>query len=170
MKDAAKQELEAADQALDLSTKGLAMPESFALRSSVTGQLIGLSNNPMAGMTLGPRATGYMDRALELGPYNPRVWLMHGMSAMFTPKAFGGGLDKAEERLRKAIDFAAADRPAPPAPSWGLADAYAWLGQVLERENKLDDAKAAYRKALEVWPDYGYAKMLLAKAEGGGGR
>ena len=67
--------------------------------------MIGLSGNPLSGMTLGPKSNGLLDRAKELEPKNPRVWLVSGMSAMFTPKMFGGGTDKAEQELRKSLDL-----------------------------------------------------------------
>jgi tetratricopeptide (TPR) repeat protein len=161
----AKALLEQADEVLEKSAAKLPMAETHALRSAVLGQLIGLSSNPLAGMTMGPRASGQMDRAMELGPSNPRVWLLHGISGIFTPGMFGGGLDRAEERLRKSIELYERDRPAPPAPAWGLADAHAWLGQVMERRGKREEARAAYEKALEVEPDYRWVQGLLAKVQ-----
>ena len=134
---------------------------ALALRSSVIGLMIGLSGNPLSGMTLGPKSSGLLDRAKELEPKNPRVWLISGMSAMFTPKMFGGGTDKAEADLRKAIGLFETDRPAGPAPSWGRADAYVWLGRTLQKEDKTADAKVAYEKALEIQPDYQWVRRVL---------
>ena len=116
--------------------------------------MIGSSGNPLSGMTLGPKSSGLVDRAMELDPKNPRVWLIRGMSAMFTPKMFGGGTDKAERDLRKAIELFDAERPVAPAPSWGRADAYVWLGQALQKDEKHDEARAAYQKALAIQPGY----------------
>jgi tetratricopeptide (TPR) repeat protein len=164
----AKPLLEEAERLLERSGGTLEMAETFALRSAVLGQLIGVSGNPLAGMRLGPRASGEMDRAMGLGASNPRVWLLHGISAVFTPGMFGGGLDKAEERLRKAIALYANDHPAPPLPAWGLADAHAWLGQVMERRGRRADAVAAYERALEVEPNYRWVQGLLAKARQSG--
>jgi tetratricopeptide (TPR) repeat protein len=154
--------LEQADSLLEQSAAKLALPETFALRSSILGQLIG--TNPLRGMTLGPRSGSAMDRALELGPRNPRVWMLRGTGAMFTPAMFGGGTEKAEEYLRKAIDLFASDRPAPPLPDWGRAEVYAWLGQVLHKQKRTGDARAAYVKALEMQPENSWVRHVLLPA------
>ena len=159
--DDAKKALEEADMLLEqIETKSPAA-DALALRGGVIGQMIGLSGNPLAGMTMGPKSTGLIDRAMEADPKNPRVWLIRGMSAMFTPKMFGGGTDKAERDLRKAAELFAAERPVAPEPSWGHADAYIWLGQALQKEEKVDDARAAYQKALELQPTNQWVKQFL---------
>jgi tetratricopeptide (TPR) repeat protein len=159
--DDAKKALEEADRLLEeIETKAPA-GDALALRGAVLGQLIGLSGNPLSGMTLGPKASGLIERAMELEPNNPRVWLVRGISAMFTPKMFGGGTDKAERDLRKAAELFGAERVAPPAPSWGHADAYIWLGQALQKDGKTEDARAAYEKALEISPSNAWVKQTL---------
>ena len=123
--------------------------------------MIGLSGNPLSGMTLGPKSSELLDRAKEIEPKNPRVWLISGISARFTPKTFGGGADRAEQDLRKAIAMFETDRPVAPAPSWGRADAWIWLGQALQKEQKIDDARAAYQKALEIQPGNQWVQRVL---------
>ena len=135
--------------------------DALALRSSVIGLMIGLSGNPLSGMTLGPKSSGLLDRAKEMEPKNPRVWLVSGMSAMFTPKMFGGGTDKAEQDLKKSLTLYETDHPARPTPSWGQADAYIWLGQALHKNEKLDEARAAYQKALEMQPNNQWVLRVL---------
>jgi tetratricopeptide (TPR) repeat protein len=159
--------LKQADSILERSAAKLPLAETHALRSSVLGQLI---NNPLRGMTLGPQSGSAMDRALELGPRNPRVWLLRGVGAMFTPTMFGGGADRAEEYLRKAIALFPSDRPAPPLPAWGHAEAYAWLGQALHKQKRLDDARAAYAKSLELQPENGWVRHVLLPALDRAGR
>ena len=151
--------LEAADSLLERSASKLPLPETYALRSSVLGQLIG--SNPVRGMTLGPKSSNAMERAVELGPNNPRVWLLRGIGAMFTPSVFGGGVDKAEEYLTKAIALFPNDKPAPAAPAWGHAEAYIWLGQVHKRRDRIDEARQAYTRALELQPDNGWVRHVL---------
>ena len=151
--------LEAAEEVLARSAKKLDLPETHALRSSVIGQQIG--SNPLKGMTLGPKSSSAMDRAMELGPNNPRVWLMRGISAMFTPGMFGGGDDKADELLTKAVALFAADKPAPPAPAWGHADAWLWIGQLRQKQGRIADARKAYTTALEIQPDNQWIRHVL---------
>ena len=159
--DEAKRALDEADLLLEQATAKAPTADALALRSSVMGLMIGLSGNPLSGMTLGPKSSDLLDRAKEIEPKNPRVWLISGMSAMFTPKMFGGGTDKAEADLRKAIALFETDRPVTPAPSWGRADAYIWLGQALQKEEKIDDARAAYQKALEIQPGNQWVQRVL---------
>ena len=159
--DEAKRALDEADLLLEQATAKASTADALALRSSAIGMMIGLSGNPLSGMTLGPKSSGMLDRAKELEPKNPRVWLISGMSAMFTPKMFGGGTDKAEQDLRKAVALFETDRPTAPAPSWGRADAYIWLGQALQKEEKPADAKAAYQKALEIQPGNKWVELVL---------
>ena len=159
--DDAKRALEAADDLLEQATAKSPTADALALRSAVLGQIIGLSGNPLTGMRLGPKSGGLMDRAKELEPSNPRVWLLSGMSAIFQPKAFGGGTDRAEQELRKSLSLFEAERATPPAPAWGHADAYIWLGQVLQKTGKVDDARTAYRKALEIQPGHQWVQRVL---------
>jgi tetratricopeptide (TPR) repeat protein len=154
--------LERADSLLDLSARLHQIPESYALRAGVLGMMIGLS--PLKGITLGPQSGAQMERALELAPNNPRVWLLRGIGAYNTPAMFGGGYDKAEEYLKKAIELFPKDRPAVPAPSWGHNEAYAWLGQTYAKQERPDRARAAYQRALELEPNDGWVRMYLLPA------
>jgi tetratricopeptide (TPR) repeat protein len=101
---------------------------------------------------------------MELGPSNPRVWLLRGVGNIFKPRLFGGGTEKAEADIRKAIALFESDTPEPPRPSWGKAEAWAWLGQVLERQDRRADARAAYLSALDVDPEFGWVKYQLLPA------
>jgi tetratricopeptide (TPR) repeat protein len=151
--------LEKARAALEQSITLKPLPESHALLSSVLGQMIGA--DPSLGMTLGPQSGQEMTDALSYGATNPRVWMLAGISSMFTPAEYGGSLSNAEIQLNKAIELFASDHPVSPAPSWGQAEAYAWLGQVLQKENKSADAATAYNKALALQPDFTWVKMVL---------
>ena len=165
--DEAKRVLEEADRLLEQATAKSPTADALALRSGVIGLMIGSSGNPLSGMTLGPKSSGLLDRAKELEPKNPRVWLISGMSAMFTPKMFGGGTDKAEQDLRKSIALFETHQVVVPAPSWGRADAYIWLGQTLQKEEKTADAKVAYEKALEIQPDNQWVRRVLLPSVSG---
>lgn len=154
--------LERIDSILERSLPLKAIPESYALRASVLGMMIG--SNPLRGMTLGPKSGAEMEKALAAGPQNPRVWLMRGIGAINTPAMFGGGLDKAEEYLKQSIAFFANDRPQPPAPGWGLNEAHAWLGQVYAKQDKVDAARAEYQKALALEPNDMWVRTALLPA------
>lgn len=154
--------LDKAREALESSGMKLALPETFSLQAAVYGQIIATSKNPLTGMTLGMKSSDVTNRAVEEGPRNPRVWLLRGIGAMFTPEMWGGGLDKAEAYLKKSVDFYETDKPAPPLPAWGRAEAFVWLGQVYSKQGKTDAARAAFESALGIEPDNGWARALLA--------
>lgn len=161
--------LDEAQSLLERSAELLPLPETYAVLASVLGQKIG--SNPLRAMILGPKSGAALDRALELGPQNPRVWLTRGISAIFTPKLFGGGMERAEEALRQAIAYFETDAPAPPAPAWGRDEAWAWLGEVYRLTDREEQAREAYMKALEIEPENGWVQHVLlpALAKGSGG-
>jgi tetratricopeptide (TPR) repeat protein len=145
--------------ALEKSIAAKPLPESHAVLSSVLGEMIGA--DPSLGMTLGPLSGQELQAAEATGALNPRVWMLRGISSLYTPAEYGGSITNAESELSKAIALFASDRPISPEPSWGRAEAYAWLGQVLQKENKSDDAIAAYNKALALEPGFMWVKMVL---------
>jgi tetratricopeptide (TPR) repeat protein len=151
--------LELADSALEASARRQPIAETYALLASVMGQLIGA--DPSRAMTLGQAAGEAMARARTLGPDNPRVWLLDGISAIFTPAEYGGGPARAEERLRRAVALFERDAPTPPAPRWGKGEAHLWLGQVLQKEGRRDEARAEYQRALELEPENGWVRHAL---------
>lgn len=151
------------EQAYEALAKSIAIkpiPESHMLMSSIDGQLI--SRNPTRAMELGMQSQSSTSAAIMSGPNNPRVWLLRAQGAIFTPPEYGGGLDIAEEYLKRSIDLFATDAPKPGEPAWGKAEAFAWLGQVYEKKNDKTKAGEMYRKALDVSPNYGYAKYLAS--------
>jgi tetratricopeptide (TPR) repeat protein len=151
--------MQQASAALEKSDSIKPMPETHALRASALGNLIGA--DPSLGSTLGPEIQQEMSAAMAAGPTNPRVWLIRGISTIYTPPEYGGGLSEAETQLSKAVALFNLDQAIPPAPSWGRAEAYAWLGQVLQRENKPSEALAAYNRALALEPNYAWVKNGL---------
>ncbi len=154
---------EAADRALERASTGLDWPETLALRSAVTGQLIS-GGGPLAGVRLGPRSARQLDDALARGPENPRVWMLRGVAELYRPRLMGGSAAKAEASLRRAIALFATDAPAPPAPWWGHAESYGWLGQALAKQGKTAEARAAYARALEMQPGNAWVERFLLPA------
>ncbi len=153
---------EEAEKVLEASLKVSPLPETHAMLSSIHGRQIALQ--PWKAMLLGPRSGSDMTAAIELGPDNPRVWLLRGIGAFFTPQMFGGGEANTEKYLKKAEQSFADDRPIAPAPSWGRAEVYAWLGQLYKKQNKNAEAVAAYNKALEINPEMIWVKHVLLPA------
>ncbi|HVT39236.1 MAG TPA: hypothetical protein VHE78_09335 [Gemmatimonadaceae bacterium] len=117
--------VERARSDLDKSGAKLPWPETFALLAAVSGFAIGI--DPNRGMDLGPQIGMLQSQAMQLGPRNPRVWLVGGIAAHHTPPEYGGGADRAREMLKKALDLFASDTPGPLAPAWGRDQAAAYL-------------------------------------------
>jgi tetratricopeptide (TPR) repeat protein len=163
-KDETKAALEEANEILEASAKQLPWPETFALRSSIYGQLIGVDPGPITAMRYGPRADDLMEQAMKAGPPNARVYLMRGIGLLYKPRLFGGGADKAERDILKAIELLASDHPPAPQPVWGRLDAWAFLGQAYAEQGNKEKAREAYQKALEIEPESGWVRHVLLPA------
>jgi tetratricopeptide (TPR) repeat protein len=151
---------ERAREILSKSLNTRILPETHILLSAIDGQLIG--RNPARAMELGMQSQAATTSALRSGPANPRVWLVRGQGAIFTPSEYGGGLDLAEEYLKRSIELFSSDSPKPGEPAWGKAEAFVWLGQVYERKGDKTKAAEMYKKAVEVSPSYRWAQSLAA--------
>jgi tetratricopeptide (TPR) repeat protein len=162
---ASRKAFDVAREILEGLVKRQPIPETHALLASVYGMQIAVARVPMvSGMTLGPRSASWMEKAVAAGPENPRVWVMKGIGAFNTPSMFGGGADKAEADLKKALSLFTNDNPAPPLPAWGRADAHIWLGQVYAKMGKKDLARAQYDSALALQPRNGWITYSLIPA------
>lgn len=143
--------------------------EAHALLGSVMGRLIGFQT--ALGPILGP-AAAEEHRLAERHDEgrSPRLPLLRGIRAFVVPPEHGGSLQRAEAELRRAQELFA-EEPADKAwPHWGRLDTQAWLGQVLARKGDTEGARAAYRRALEMAPDYAFVRKVLLPALDEGAR
>jgi tetratricopeptide (TPR) repeat protein len=133
--------------------------ESLALLAQVYGLRIAFQ--PMKGVEFGPKSAIALTQAKTLSPNNPRVLLVEGVSKYNTPAMFGGSKHAALKVLTNAIEQYAHDQHSE--FHWGHAEAYTWRGLTqLELGNK-EAALADWAKAVEISPNYGWAKNLLQK-------
>ncbi len=144
------------------SAAARSLPETQALLSSCLGTMAG--TGMVAGMRYGSAASEAGDSARVLGPTNPRVLLLAGVAAWFTPSMWGGGKDKGYALVQKAVAAFASDAPVRPLPAWGAAEAYAWLGQMEKERGNAAAARAAYDKALALEPQYRWVRDILRPA------
>jgi tetratricopeptide (TPR) repeat protein len=160
-KDQAKQFIDdGIEQLQQCIESGENFAEAHSLLSSLFGNKIAVS--PLSAMTLGPKSGNEMDKAMKLEPNNPRNYLIAGWSAYFTPKLFGGGKDKAKNYFEQAIAYFDSYKVADPLlPDWGHDEAYAWLGMAQMEDEKLEEAKTNFNKALEINPEYGWVTYVL---------
>lgn len=160
--DASRVLMERAIAVLQRSAQTRPLPETHAIIASAYGTLAG--GGMTAAMRNGPRANEAEGIARGLGPQNPRVLLLTAISAYYKPAAFGGGKEKARTALAQALAAFERERPAPPLPAWGRAEAYAWLGRFAEAEGDTAAARAAYRQALAIEPEYTWVQRVLLPA------
>ena len=135
--------------------------EAHALRGTVIGERI---SGMFKGIALGPKSAKALDRAQELAPDNPRVAVQRGIAHFFTPKSFGGGTEKAERELSRALELFVSEPEDQAWPDWGHVDALAWLGQVLARQGKVAEARSAYEQALSIQPEWRWVRDELLPA------
>ncbi len=134
--------------------------EAYALLASCYGQKVGLS--PMLGMTLGPKSGMTMQSAQQLAPNNPRVILLDAIGTYYKPAMFGGSKDAGLAGFKRAAEFFDKEKITDPLqPDWGHEEAYAWIGVAYLDKNDKAAARAAFERALEIAPDYGWVKHQL---------
>ena len=154
------------EEAVELLTEDIAdneeNAESHALLASVYGMQIGSS--AWRGMILGMRASRSSARALDLEPANPRILLLDGVGKLHTPAMFGGGEEKAEALLQRAVAAFQTEPADRPWPRWGLIDAYAWLGQIMVRRADHRAARRYYMDALDIEPEFRWVRGVLLPA------
>lgn len=133
--------------------------EAYALLASCYGKK---ASGIFSGMKYGPKSDAAMTKALELSPENPRVLMLDAIGKLYKPSMFGGSTEGAIEGFTKAADaFKNWQPPNIMAPTWGHAEAYAWLGQALAKQEKYKQAEQAYQKALDIQPGYPWVKKSL---------
>ena len=150
--------LEEAESFLERSMEIEPIAESHALLASALGMRI---DGPVSAMTLGRRSTVALTEAKLLGPRNPRVKLLEGLSVFHAPRMFGGGPNRALRHFLAAVDLFADDAPEPPLPAWGHAEAWAWIGQAHAAMGRMEEARGAYERALELEPGYMWVREVL---------
>ena len=136
--------------------------EAAAMQGTVLGELIALAKDPAkAGATLGPESGRLLAEATAGAPTSPRILVFRGRSLLFTPKEYGGDPAQAVALLQQAVDRFAAPGTPPPGPTWGHADALAWLGLAQQRAGDPAAARAAWQQALAIEPNYAWVKFAL---------
>jgi len=116
------------------------------------GRIMGslAQGNPADMMTYGMGAMQEFEKALATDPNNPDAHLGRGIGRLMAPPGFGGDVDGAIADCEAAI----AKSPSP--------EAYFYLGEALKNKGLNDKAAVAYKKALELRPNYPEASKALA--------
>lgn len=148
--------------------RAMEMDPDFGELDGLYAFLLGfeIAINQEKAMSLGFQIFQYSSKSLEKSPENPRVHYMKGLSDFFTPQQYGGGPDPAIKSLTKSIElFEKEDIQDPVKPSWGKDEAYTFLGMAYNQKGETEKAKQAFKKALEINPEFGLARDELEKIE-----
>jgi len=158
-----EQSIQSIDQAIELLEQlDTSTPDDVeikALLAQVYGYKIALE--PIKGVYFGPKSNTKLSEAEALAPNNPRVLLVKGIGKLNTPPMFGGSSEAAYQAFDKAVLAYANDQNS--GFHWGYAETYTWRGLVHMQNGETDKAKQDWQLALNINPDYGWAKMLLSK-------
>jgi len=144
---AAESGISAARKAVELKADN---SEYHRILGALCGQVI--PANILAGMKYGGCARDEVNRALELDAKAPMNWVSRGVGNYYLPPMFGGGVDKAIQDFRKAIQL---DAKSP--------EAHLWLGIALRKQGKNAEARQALEKSLALNPARAWAKQQLEK-------
>lgn len=132
--------------------------ESWALLSQCYGLKIAF--DPQNSATFGHKAGKALKVAEGLDTTNPRVMLFKGIMSFNTPAMYGGSKTAAIKSLNKAIELFANDKNS--GTYWGEAEAYVWRGLSYQATQQNEKALNDFKQALNISPDFGWAKMLLS--------
>jgi uncharacterized spore protein YtfJ len=120
-----------------------------AWKGNIMGSLAS-SGNPLDMMKYGMGAMQEFETALKLDPNNVMGHFGRGVGRLMAPQGFGGDVDGAVEDLEFACKKGA------------FAEAYYYLGVAYQKKGLQSKAKEAFKKALELQPDYPEAAEALA--------
>lgn len=122
--------------------------EFYAWKGTIMGTL-SQTGGPAEMMKYGMGAMQAFEKALSLDPNNVRARFGRGIGRMVAPEGFGGDLEGAIEDFT----FVCQKEPFP--------EAFYQLGRAYVRKGRVEDARKAFQKALELKPDYKEAAKAL---------
>ena len=116
------------DKADGLAKENADKAEILAIKNMAATQQM-LVDPQSRWSTYGQEGAGYLSKAKQLSPNNPRLYYLEGAGIFGTPEQFGGGKTKAKPVLQKAVELYKADQPKPLYPRWGQKQAEDMLAQ-----------------------------------------
>ncbi|MEM6398108.1 MAG: hypothetical protein AAF741_17285 [Bacteroidota bacterium] len=127
------------------------------LMSGVLGMSIAL--DPSKAMQAGMASSRHAQKALRFGEEDPVALTAAASNLIYTPKEWGGDIDKGLELIQKAVSlFEAGDSPE---EDWRYYETLTILGEGLKTDGQKEAARAVYLKALALQPEFSYVKYYL---------
>ncbi len=130
-------------------------PKLYSMKGALIGYAVAL--NPVKAPVLGGRSTDASDRAIELGPGEPRVWMERANMEFYKPAILGGSVHEAVKLYEKAVKLFEAS-PDRISENWLYLNCMANLGLAYEKTDRMDDAGRVYRKLLRLEPSFAWVK------------
>jgi tetratricopeptide (TPR) repeat protein len=158
----AAQSVKLVDQAIDHAERAVELndrvADGHAFVAALCALRLTLGSSPAP--TLTATIVRELDRAKALDADGPRVLLLAGVAAVLAPAA-AGGLDAADQQLRRAQELLPVTATGFVWPAWTSADAAVWRGRARQRRGDQAGARAAYEEALRLRPDDRWIKDVL---------
>lgn len=133
---------EAIDSAIENTRRSIdfnaRVADAHALLAELYGRKIGYGG-VFTGMRMGPKAQAETQRALELDPNDPRIYIVIGRRQLYSPRMFGGDIEKAIESFRKATTV-----------DPHCDESFVWLAIAYDKKGDFSAAKAAADEALRL--------------------
>lgn len=152
------------DIALDIfkkmSSEKPSWGEPKAIMSSIYGMIIG--HTPMTGMFYGGKSSSLAEKALKLQPSSPIVNKIYGSSKLYTPSMFGGDIDLAIKHLKKSVELFEQEDVK---NNWMYLGTLVELGIAYQKSGDTNNQKMIIQKALDIEPEFGWAKAFLPKTK-----
>ncbi len=154
------------NDAIKILEASINLRDNFSESHALLGTLLGMkiSFYPFLSPFLGYRSFSEFEIAINSDSKNPRNYLLRGITYFHTPSIFGGGISNAKNDFEYAIKLFEEEKKGNPIlPSWGLCEAYTWLGLCYLKNREREMAKETFLKGLEKCPEYKWLKLNLDK-------
>jgi len=127
-----------------------------------------IATSPLSAVTLSPKIHSLLDEAYDINPNKPYCYVIRGMMKFNTPAMFGGSYEEALKNFNYALKLFEKDENENSInPAWGYAETLVWIGRTQEKLDNKEAAKFAYKKVLDIEPEYNWVKYsLLPPLEG----
>jgi tetratricopeptide (TPR) repeat protein len=133
-------------------------PRLFSMKGALYGYALLLE--PVKAPFLGRRSANASDRALELGPAEPIVWMEKANMEFYKPALFGGSAGNAIPLYEKAIELFE-ERPEDLRENWLYLNSLTNLAQAYEKNGQPLESEKICRKLLKMEPSFHWIRHEL---------
>ncbi|MCP9612131.1 hypothetical protein [Coprobacter tertius] len=157
------------DEASKCLTKAMKLADELYIKNPDNAVLLGLISNltgfqialsPIKATVLAKGMLSKSKKSYALAPGNPEVIILHSNIQLYMPEIFGGDKQKALSGYKKALKIMELN-PKYMKNNWMYIQLLTSIGLVEEKLNNLEAAKAAYKKILDMYPDYAHVRDIM---------